>query len=89
MISFFLQVTFDVTEETTAFMIRGNVKEILRKEKEKASTSTICLNLKLHYHNDIAAKPYPTLQVVPQFKSLKDGEFFVNMCFVFLTSLGA
>lgn len=49
-------------------MTKSEVKTMLKKEKEKASTSIISLNLKPPYPTGIATKPYPITYVAPQFQ---------------------
>lgn len=49
-------------------MTRFEVEAMLKKEKEKASTSSVSLDLKPSYSTEVAAKPYPTEYRVSEFQ---------------------
>lgn len=48
-------------EDPPIVMTRLEVKAMLRRKKEKAFTSSICLDLKPPYVAEVAAKPYPVV----------------------------
>lgn len=48
-----------VAEELTIFMTRLEVEAILR-QKEKASTSSVCVDFKPPFSIEVAIKPYPS-----------------------------
>lgn len=60
-------------EEAASFMTRTEVEAMLKKEKEKASASTVDLVLKPHYRVVIEAKPYLR----------KEGKKYERTCGVF------
>lgn len=78
-----------MVEEPTIFMNHLEVEAILRSEKEKASVSSICLNLKVPYSADVAAMPYLTGYVVPHSKNLVvKRETLMEHVVSFLDSMG-
>lgn len=56
------------TEQPVAFMTRFNAEAMLKNEKEKASVSSIYLDLKTPYVAEVAAKPYPVGYITSQFQ---------------------
>lgn len=57
-------------EERTVFMTRLEVETMLGREKEKASVSSTCLNLKPPYVAEVVMEPYSVGYVTPQFRNL-------------------
>lgn len=55
-------------EGLVAFVSRSKVKATLRKEKEKASASVICLDLKLPYAIETVEELYSIRIMAPQFQ---------------------
>lgn len=53
-----------MTEEPTIFMTRSDVEAMLRREKEMASVSSICLDLEPPY--SVVTNPYPVGFVTSQ-----------------------
>lgn len=49
-----------LVEEPTVFKTRAEVESMLKKEKEKASVTSACIDLNPPYPVEIAAKPYPS-----------------------------
>lgn len=58
----------NLAEELTVFMTRVEVETVLRREKEKASSTTAYLNLKPSSPAEIVAKPYRLGYSVPKFQ---------------------
>lgn len=58
------------TSEDQPSITRGEVEVMLKKEQEKASASTISLDLKPPYLVEVGAKPYPTGYVMLQLQDL-------------------
>lgn len=59
-------------EEPVAFMTRSEIEAILRREKEKASVSSICLDVKPSYAVEFASKPSGWGILLTNFKSLME-----------------
>lgn len=59
-----------VAEELTIFMTCSVVEAMLKKEKEKASSTS--LDLKSPHSTKVAAKPYPANYIVPEFHKSDD-----------------
>lgn len=76
-------------EELVAFITRLEFEAMLKKEKEKASTSLIGLGLKPLYPVEIASKP-PIKYVAPEFQNFdgKRGNTGEHVA-LFLDSMGA
>lgn len=74
------------TEETMVFMTKFKVEAILRKEKEKALVSAICLDLKPSCFAEITTKLYPVRDVTPQFQKLMVGEKYTGACYCCIDS---
>lgn len=56
------------TEEQTIFVTKAKVATLVRQEKEKVSSVTRCLSLKLPYLASVVTKPYPMGYTVPNFQ---------------------
>lgn len=67
-----------ISEAPLAFMIKAKVELILKKEKEKASLSTIRTDLKPPY--EVAAKPHPVGYVVSQFHKFNGRRGHTRAC---------
>lgn len=48
-------------------MTRFEVMAIPKKEKEKASTTSVCLDLKPSYLANVASEPYLVAYIMPKF----------------------
>lgn len=56
-----------MTEEPIVFMAKSEVKAMLRREKEKAFVSSICLDLKPPLATEVATNLYQLGYISPQF----------------------
>lgn len=56
-----------LAEGPVAFMIRLEVRAILRKEKQKAFMASICFDLKRLYAIEVVAKSYLVRDITQQF----------------------
>lgn len=59
-----------MTKEPIDFMANSKVKVMLRREKEKASLSSICLDQKPPFAGEVATNPYQVGYLSPQFHKI-------------------